>query len=72
MRYMRQSVILFPMSNGMEFEAIHYYELLPEAGVNARLLEYRDSRHGFTMEESADTEDALRNMAQFLQEHFKG
>lgn len=47
-------------------EAVRYYEMLLEAKVQAQLLEYPDSAHGFTMKDSADTRDALEKMAQFL------
>lgn len=47
-------------------EAIHYYKLLREAGVEAKLLEYPEAGHGFTMEKSGDARDAIRNMALFL------
>ncbi|MDO4323473.1 MAG: alpha/beta hydrolase [Lachnospiraceae bacterium] len=50
-------------------EAVRYYELLLGAGVSARLLEYPEAGHGFTMKEGKDAEDAIEKMAEFLQEH---
>lgn len=52
-------------------EAVHYYKLLCEAEVSAQLLEYPNSAHAFTMQESEDTTDALQKMAQFLNNCFQ-
>lgn len=50
-------------------EAVRYYDLLCKAGADARLLEYPNARHGFTMEDSPDTQSALQSMAEFLNKH---
>lgn len=52
-------------------EAVHYYHLLREAEVPARLLEYPEAAHAFTMKDCADAKDAQQKMAQFLNEHFR-
>ncbi|MDO4170700.1 MAG: alpha/beta hydrolase [Lachnospiraceae bacterium] len=52
-------------------EAVHYYKLLCESGVQSKLLEYPNSAHAFTMKDSEDTTDALQKMAHFLNKCFK-
>lgn len=52
-------------------EAVHYYHLLRETEVPARLLEYPEAAHAFTMKDCADAKDAQQKMAQFLNEHFR-
>lgn len=51
-------------------EAVRYYEKLREAEVPAQLLEYPDAAHGFTMADSPDAADALKKMAQFINDCF--
>lgn len=53
-------------------EAVHYYNLLCQANVPAKLLEYPDSAHAFTMKDCPDAKDALQQMARFLTVCFKG
>lgn len=67
---MPDALLIAAGHDSLHDEAVHYYQLLTEAGVSAKLLEYPDSAHAFTMKDSPDTTDALKNMAQFLNEHF--
>lgn len=65
------ALIIVAGHDSLHDEAVHYYQLLCEAGVTAQLLEFPDAAHAFTMKESLDAKDALQKMAQFLNVCFK-
>lgn len=65
------ALVIAAGKDSLHDEAVRYYKLLCEAGIPAELLEYPNAGHGFTMEKSADAEDAFQKMAQFLIQHFK-
>lgn len=67
-----QALIIAAGHDSLHDEAVHYYHLLQEADVPAKLLEYPDAAHAFTMKDSPDAADALEKMAQFLNECFQG
>lgn len=66
------ALIIAAGHDSLHDEAVHYYDLLCESKVPAQLLEYPNAAHGFTMQESPDTTDALKKMAQFLNHCFRG
>lgn len=66
MKGLPPALVIAAGQDSLHDEAIRYYNLLCDAGVTAKLLEYPESGHGFTMQKSEDSKDAIRNMARFL------
>lgn len=64
------ALVIVAGHDSLHDEAVRYYHQLRDAQVPARLVEYPDAKHGFTLQDSPDAADAHRNMAQFLKERF--
>lgn len=50
-------------------EGVKYKEIMIDSGVNVECYEYPNSKHGFTLKDSADTEDAISKMIEFLKKY---
>lgn len=64
------ALVIVAGRDSLHDEAVRYYDKLCDAKIPARLVEYPDAKHGFTVQDSPDAADAHRNIAQFLNECF--
>jgi acetyl esterase len=63
------ALLILPGRDSLHDEGMKYCEMLKTAGVETECYEYPDAVHGFTLQPSDDTTDALEKMVAFLRKY---
>jgi acetyl esterase len=69
LRALPPALILLAGKDSLYNEGKQYAEKLTEAGVIIKVHEYKNAKHGFTYEKSADTDDAVNKIAEYLRNY---
>jgi acetyl esterase len=64
-------LLILPGRDSLHDEGMKYAEMLKTAGVETVCYEYPNATHGFTLQPSDDTTDALEKMTAFLRKYLK-
>jgi acetyl esterase len=63
------ALIILAGKDSLFNEGKQYAEKLKEAGVRVTIYEYKNAKHGFTYERSTDRDDAVKKIAEYLDNH---
>jgi acetyl esterase len=69
LRGLPPALLLLAGMDSLHDEGMRYAETLKRAGVVTECYEYPEALHGFTMQPSDDTTDAIEKMASFLKRY---